>query len=381
MEDRLHRILGATCFAAALSSAVPALCQPSTAGAEFPVNTTTAGSQTAPAAAFDSSGNFITVWQSGGSGLAGTQDADIFLQRWNADGTLRGPEVRVNTPVAGCQGAPVVAAAPDGSFAVVWQSQGQDGDGWGIFAQRFDRTGAPVGGEVAVNQGTTGDQQAPAVVYDLSGASFTVAWESLAAGTMAGDVLARQIDGASGAPRTGDVPLGATLAGDQRHPVLALLPGGALAAAWEGLDASGSGVYLRTFTAALAPSSGEVAANTVTAGFQAYPALGCDDSGNCVVAWESSGDGSASGIYFRRFDRTLTPLTPAEARVNTAVAGLQAAPVVASFPSGDFFVAWESAGQDAGSGGIYAQAYDFQTQPRGGEQRVNTFLPGSQRQA
>ncbi len=278
MENRLRRTLGAASIAAALASAAPALAQPTTAGAEFPVNTTTAGSQTRPAAAFDSSGNFITVWQSGGSGLAGTQDSDIFLQRWNADGTTRGPEIRVNTTVAGCQGAPAVAAAPDGSFAVVWQSQGQDGDGWGIFAQRFDRTGAPVGGEIAVNQGTAGDQQAPAVVYDPSGASFTVAWESSGPGSSGWDVLARQIDTASGTPRTGDVPLAATVAGDQRHPALALLPGGSLAATWEGPDGSGSGVYLRTFTAALAPSSGEVAVNAVTAGFQAHPALGCDDS-------------------------------------------------------------------------------------------------------
>ena len=84
----------------------------------------------------------------------------------------RGPEVRVNTTVAGCQGFPAVAAAPDGSFVVVWQSQGQDGDGWGIFAQRFDRSGTPVGGEVAVNEGTAGDQQAPAVIYDPSGTFY-----------------------------------------------------------------------------------------------------------------------------------------------------------------------------------------------------------------
>src|SRR5262249_13918257 len=98
--------------------------------------------------------------------------------------------------------------------------------------------------------------------------------------------------------------------------------------------------------------------------------------GNCVVAWESSAQDSASDIYLRRFDRTQTPLTPAEVRVNTTVAGLQAAPAIASFPSGDFFVAWESAGS-----GVYAQAYDFRTQPRGIEQRAHTFLPGTKRQA
>ena len=37
-------------------------------------------SESVSAAAFDS-GNFATVWQSGSSGLTGTQDSEIFLQR------------------------------------------------------------------------------------------------------------------------------------------------------------------------------------------------------------------------------------------------------------------------------------------------------------
>ena len=382
MEHHL-RMVAATGAAglAALLFVAPALAQPVSKGSEFQVNTTGAGLQTTPAAAFDSSGNYVTVWQSGGSGLALSQDTDVFLQRWNADGTLRGAELRVNTTTAGCQGAPAVASAPDGSFVVVWQSQGQDGDGWGIFAQRFDRTGAPVGGEIAVNQATAGDQQSPVVLYDPTGTFFTVVWESQGPGTTGWDILARQWNASTAAPLTADVRLNATSAGDQRHPALALLPGGGLAVAWEGPDASGSGIFLHTFSNALTSTSAEVAANTTTAGFQAHPALGCDDSGNCVVAWESSGqDGIAGGIYARRFDRGLSALT-AELRANTTTTGTQAAPVVASFPSGDFFVAWESDGQDAGSTGIYAQAYDFRALPVSGEQRVNTYLPGAQRGA
>jgi hypothetical protein len=382
MDTRLRISIARAAFLSALLFAASALAQPLPAGGEFQVNGTGAGWQSASAAAFDSSGNFVTVWQSGGSGVAGSQDTDVFLKRWTADGTLRGPEARVNTTVAGCQGSPAVASASDGSFVVAWQSQGQDGDGWGIFAQRFDRSGAAVGGEIAVNQSTAGDQQSPAVAYDPSGAFFTVVWESLGSGTTGWDVLARQIDATTGAPLAAEVRLNATSAGDQRHPALALLPGGGLAAAWEGPDASGIGIFLHTFSSALTSTSAEVAANAGTAGFQAHPSLGCDDSGNCVVAWESSGqDGSGSGIYARRFDRSLAPLTSAEFRVNTTTAGTQAAPVVASFPSGDFFVSWESVSPDGSGSTVYAQAYDFHTQPQGGEQRVNTFLSGDPRRA
>src|SRR5436305_7152134 len=200
-------------------------------------------------------GDFVTVWQSGGSALAGTEDSDVFLKRWNADGTARGPELRVNPTVAGCQGSPAVASAPDGSFVVAWQSQGQDGDGWGIFAQRFAANGAPAGGEIAINQATAGDQQSPAVAYDPSGLFFTVVWESRGPGTTGWDVLARQFNAGTGAPLGGDVRLNATLAGDQRHPALALQPGGSLAVAWEGPDGDGTGVVLRAFASSLAPSS------------------------------------------------------------------------------------------------------------------------------
>jgi hypothetical protein len=349
-------------------------------GTELQVNTTTIGWQTAPTAAFDSLGNFVAVWQSGGSGLAGTEDTDIFARRFRADGTPLSADLQVNLTVAGCQGGPAVASAPDGSFVVVWQSQGQDGDGWGVFGRRFAKDGSPVGGELAINLATAGDQQAPAVAYDPSGSFFTVAWESQGAGTLGWDVLARQFSAATGNPLAGEVRLNATTAGDQRHPALAALASGTLVVAWEGSDGEGTGIVLRSFSSALAPLTPEVAANVTTAGFQSHPALGCDDSGNCAVAWESSGqDGSASGIVLRRFDRNLSPLSPSELAVNATTAGLQAAPALASFPSGDFVVGWESAGEDSGSSGLFAEPYDFKIQPQGGEIPVNTFVPGDQR--
>ena len=50
-----------------------------------------------------------------------------------------GLEFRVNTFTAGGQFNPQVSAAADGSFVVVWQSTGQDGDGNGIFGQRYTK--------------------------------------------------------------------------------------------------------------------------------------------------------------------------------------------------------------------------------------------------
>src|SRR5580765_4437576 len=98
-----------------------------------------------------------------------------------------GPPFRVNTFTLGDQGfqyqgcgysdgrGQATAASPAGDYVVVWQSRAQDGDGWGIFGQRFDSAGTPLGAEFQVNSYTTGDQRYPRVAMDTAG-DFVVVW-------------------------------------------------------------------------------------------------------------------------------------------------------------------------------------------------------------
>jgi hypothetical protein len=66
-----------------------------------------------------------------------------------------------------------------GGFVVVWQSDKQDGSGFGVFGQRYDSDGIAQGGELQVNTFTTSGQQSPSV--GASGPSqFVVVWESAA---------------------------------------------------------------------------------------------------------------------------------------------------------------------------------------------------------
>jgi hypothetical protein len=363
-------------LAICLGLAIPApalLAQFAPAGAEIRVNTTTVGQQALPRAAALPVG-FVVVWQTGAPGSMAT---DVEAQRYDAGGAAVGAEFRVNTYTPGCQRAPDVAAAADGSFVVVWQSEGEDGSGQGVYAQRFAANGTPAGGEVLVNVTTAGDQQAPRVAYDPAGSAFTVAWESFGQDGDGWGVFARRFDPSG--PLTGEILLSATTAGDQRHPALAVQPTGEIAVAWESPDGSGPGISVRRFTSALSPLTGEVRANTATSGFQTGPALGADASGNLVAVWESSGqDGGASGVYAQRFDRSLTPFS-GELRANATTAGLQGRPAVAVFPSGDFLIAWESWTQDQGGPGVFARRFDILGQPAGPELQVNTFSPGVQR--
>src|SRR5262249_14508515 len=75
-----------------------------------------------------------------------------------------GGPFQANAFATGAQGAPAIASAPSaGDFVVVWESDGQDGDYFGIFGQRYAATGAKQGGEFPANTFTTGEQSTPDV--------------------------------------------------------------------------------------------------------------------------------------------------------------------------------------------------------------------------
>jgi hypothetical protein len=65
----------------------------------------------------------------------------------------------------------------DGDFAVAWRSTVQEPSGYGIYAQRYDSAGTPLGNELHVNTYTTSDQFDPYVAMDADG-DFIISWTS-----------------------------------------------------------------------------------------------------------------------------------------------------------------------------------------------------------
>jgi hypothetical protein len=139
--------------------------------AEFPVNSFTTGDQWAPAVTSVQGGNFVVFWQG--------QDGDgygVFGQLFLASGLQYGDQFQVNVYTTGNQGQPVVASDADGNFVVAWESRGQDGSYIGVFARRYDASGAP-GNEFRVNSFTTDSQYHPTIA-STSSAQFVVAWQT-----------------------------------------------------------------------------------------------------------------------------------------------------------------------------------------------------------
>jgi len=139
-------------------------------GTEFQVNTYTTLNQRYPVVA-SSSTSYLVVWRSQHDGSS----TGIFAQLYDIEGVALGEEFQVNTFTTGVQESPAVSSDGADGFAVVWTSEDQDGSDDGIFGQRYDAGGMPLGSEFAVNTHTEESQALPAVAGI---GSFIVAWES-----------------------------------------------------------------------------------------------------------------------------------------------------------------------------------------------------------
>ena len=88
-------------------------------GGEFLVNTTTAFAQNTPVGAALSDGKFVISWIDF-SAVVDTAPAGIRAQMFNANGSKFGAEFLVNSTTAGNQVYPTITTLADGNFVVAW---------------------------------------------------------------------------------------------------------------------------------------------------------------------------------------------------------------------------------------------------------------------
>lgn len=101
----------------------------------------------------------------------------IYAQRINAAGAQIGTPFQVNTTTAGCQVAPQLAVQPDGSFLIAWSDANTFGPSPGVFARRYDTSGAAQGNDFRIGSAVNADDASPALAIDGSG-NYACAWKS-----------------------------------------------------------------------------------------------------------------------------------------------------------------------------------------------------------
>jgi hypothetical protein len=283
-------------------------------------------------------------------------------------------EFRVNTYTVSEQRFPAVAGLSNGDFVIAWSSLGQDGSGYGVYAQHYAANGTAMGAEFQANTYTFSQQDSPSIA-GLSNGDFVIAWEGYG---QEFDVYAQRyaVDGtALGA----EFQVNTYTLSNQHSPSIAGLSNGDFVIAWasDGQDGSSWGVYAQRYAANGTPLGLEFRVNTYTASLQEAPSVTGLSNGDFVIAWESYGQELGSDVYAQRYAANGTPLG-LEFRVNTYTADLQNAPSIVGLSSGDFVIAWASYEQDGDYFGVFAQRYATNGTAMGAEFQVNTYTRSNQ---
>src|SRR2546430_7263787 len=214
----------------------------------------------------DATGNFVIAWA---SDIQDGSSFGIYAQRYNSTGAAQGGKFRANTTTANAQSFPALAMDAAGNFAVAWMSSAQDGSNNGVYARRYNSSGTAIGGEFLVNTFTTNNQQYPGAAMDAYG-NLVITWSSTAQDAGAAD-----------------------------------------------------GVYAQVYDSNGVASGGEFLVNTTTNQDQHYSSVAFSDTGRFTVVWTGNGTGDVSGIFSQRYLNpgiTVAPLTA----LTTTEAGGQA---------------------------------------------------------
>ena len=123
-----------------------------------------------PQVAVGGTGDFMVVWNE----FDPQFNQQALARVYDGKGNPVGPAFQVSENLSNAESAAKVAADARGNFVVVWDSD--DGDGLGIFLQRFNRRAKKVGSPIRANRSVAGYQITPNVAMDADG-SFVVAWQ------------------------------------------------------------------------------------------------------------------------------------------------------------------------------------------------------------
>ena len=253
-----------------------------------------------------------------------------------------------------------------GDIVVVWQSKNGDGDSKGVIGQRFDENGDKIGGEFTVNSYTAGDQKEPAIT-SLSDGGFVVTWESKDQDGDGSGIYGQRYD-ASGNASGAEFQINTTVASDQKGANVDSLSDGGFVVFWSHKVSKGDeDVYAQRFDANGDKVGGEFQVNSYTSGTQKESIVTGLDGGGFVVTWKSKDqDGDGEGIFAQRYDAGGTA-QGSEFQVNTTTANDQKEAGVTALETGGFFVTWSSADQDGSGKGVYGQQFDAGGTKVGGE--------------
>ena len=320
--------------------------------------------------ATDLEGNFVVCWYDKRNG-----DNDIYIQLFDRFGTRQGANRRVNDDAIGNeQFRPSMMKDQLGKFVVAWQDYRVTGYPFNadIYGQRYNADGSAASANTKINDDFGVETQGWQDIDADDFGNYVLVWEDNRNGNY--DVYGQRY-------HKSGTKLGANFrinddagAAYQHNPKVAVDGDGDFTVVWydnrQGLDLimgqryNASGVALGT---------NFLISDNLTANKCVMPDVACDYAGNFTVVWIDYRNGSYPSnpdVYGRNYWANGTSRS-ANYRINTDGSnGAQAEAVVGMDYFGNFITAWRDDRQ--GNNDIWAQYYRADGTILGGNYRVNT---------
>lgn len=307
-------------------------------------NTFTSNLQSNATLAATPDGQFLALWD---SRRQDNRTFGVFAQRYDAIGRPIGAELRINQYSPASQQDPAAAIAPDGTTWITWETFSQDGSDYGVALRRFATDGndlKPLADEIIANQSTHDAQFDPAIAVNADGQALLTWCARQADGSMT--IVARLFN-ADGSPATDELNL--SQAGNQTDLIAssAARTDGSFVVTWARTDSHGNpnSIMARIVTSDGGMHGDEFAISLPGSGENIEPAIAPTDGNGFAVAWMQSHEAHGYQIALRTFDAdakpTTAPVVAAAPDQSTWLSGV----ALTSAADGRLLVSWNQQGE------------------------------------
>jgi len=333
----------------------------------FLVNGITTNGAVPQVAAF-ANGGFVITWSS--LNQQNENDNGVYAQRFDADGNPVGGELHVNELTFGDQEFSRITTFSTGKFLVTWDSNNQDGSGYGTYGRLYNADGTPVGGEFRINQ-TTDNNQLGTNITALANGHFVVSWSSEDQNGKC-DVLARCFDADGNALGNEFLVNKVTQANDQFTSKVAALQDGTFIVTWDSYSNGQADVFARIYDENGVPQGAEFLVNSTLQGDQLNSSMTVLSDGSFIFTWASEvQNNNGYDIYGRHFGANGQPLGD-EFLINQTTDQYQYDANVVSVGDGGFLVSWTSTVDNGNGESVFARRYDKDANAIGPEFEVGS---------
>ena len=307
------------------------------------------------------------------------QDGDlygVYNQRFASDGELSGSEFRANTTTSNSQYEPSSAELNNGKTIVVWADSVGGSNATNIKGQIYNKDGSTSGSEFLVNTYTS-SFQFNTDIAPMSDGGFIVVWFSNR--SVAGIYAQRYTEtGATVGSEFEISSVGVSLTAG--NPSIARFLNGNFIVVWHQNTASPydvNDIYGSLFDSSANRIGSVTKISTTNLGYEQYPSVAVLTNQKFVVSWNSgtSNTSTTGGIYAQGYDTSSFTKSGSEflvSRVESGTPTAQSYPNIASFGSDGFSICWLE-------GGVDCRIYTSIGSPTSAEFNINSYSASAAR--